>query len=222
MHLLPFLAPLATLLAALTMSLGNLVAILQKDLKRFFAYSSISQAGYIFMGFIAVDSLDIAAMVFYMAIYIVTNLTVLGVLYLHMRQTGQNSVESLAGFSRRNPILALVAMVGLFGLAGIPPLAGFVGKFFLFSVAAKSGYHWLVAVAAINSTISLYYYLRLVRQMYMEPNTLQPAPIKVKFYLRVLGLTLSVSSSIIMGLIPVFYERIYYDMGIWLSRLGLV
>ena len=108
-------------------------------------------------------------MVFYMLVYVVSNLAVFGCIIWFENETGKEQIEDYRGLSLTNPLMALAMMVALFSLAGIPPLSGFVGKFFLFSIASKAGYHWLVAVAAVNSTISLYYYLRVVRQMYIEP-----------------------------------------------------
>lgn len=199
--------PGLALLAALTMSMGNLVAIRQNNIKRFMAYSSISQAGYILMGFLSGTPEGLSAMAFYMLVYTLTNLAVFGVCIVHIHQSGKEDISSLRGLSITNPLLALALMIALFGLAGIPPLAGFVGKFFLFSIAAQIGYYWLVAVAAINSTISLYYYLRLIRQMYIEapaPNTLCHAinPLSA------LGLGLATLGSVLVGLIPSIYEGI--------------
>ena len=160
---------LFAILAALTMTIGNLVAIVQQNIKRFMAFSSISQAGYILIGFISPANESIAAMLFYIFVYLFTNFTVFTVIVLYSNADGREKIDDYKAIARSNPIIALAMMLGLFGLAGIPPLSGFVGKFFLFSLAAKAGFYWLVALAAVNSTISLYYYLRIVRQMYIEP-----------------------------------------------------
>lgn len=207
------------IVAALTMSLGNLVAILQNDLKRFMAYSSISQAGYIIMGFLSNTSEDATAMMFYMLIYVLTNLAAFGVIILHIHQTGKEDIQSMSGLSQRNPILALAMMIALFGLAGIPPLSGFVGKFFLFSVAAKNGFHWLVFVAAINSTVSLYYYLRIVRQMYIEPGLDGEKSLKVSPLMSG-GLIVTTLGSVVCGIIPFFIERIGSDAVRWIHFLS--
>lgn len=214
-------APLVAVFAAATMTLGNLVAVRQSNLKRFMAYSSISQAGYLILGFLGKTGADASAMVFYMAVYVLTNLAVFGVLILHVHQSGREDIESLKGLSQKNPILSLAMMIGLFGLAGIPPLSGFVGKFLLFNVAAKAGYYWLVAVAAINSTVSLYYYLRLIRQMYIEPaddkNGTGLLPLKsspsVAF-----AIGLATIGSVICGLIPFFYQQISVNAAQWLAQ----
>jgi len=153
------------------MTWGNLVAIKQRNIKRFLAYSSISQAGYLLMAFLGTDALAVSALVFYLLVYLVTNIAAFSVVIAFENQCGSVAIESYRGFSKRNPVLALVLMLSLFSLAGIPPLPGFIGKFWLFAVAAKAEMYWLVAVAALNSTVSLYYYLQIVRRMYiMEPN----------------------------------------------------
>ena len=107
-------------------------------------------------------------------------------------------------------------MLGLFSLAGIPPLSGFVGKFFLFSVASKAGFHWLVAVAAVNSTISLYYYLRIVRQMYIEPCFDDDDAIRPSAYI-VVALGISTTAMIVLGIVPFFYDTIYEQTHNWIA-----
>ncbi|MGK5087694.1 NADH-quinone oxidoreductase subunit N [Bdellovibrionota bacterium FG-2] len=202
--------------AALTMSLGNLVAIVQNNIKRFMAFSAISQAGYMIMGFLGPQKESVASMIFYMLVYVITNLAVFGVIIFHSNQTGKEEINDYRGLSQTNPLMALAMMVGLFGLAGIPPLSGFVGKFFLFSIASGAGFHWLVAVAAVNSTISLYYYLRIVRQMYIEPplagaKALEASP--------VIGFTVTatVLASVLLGVLPFFYNLVNTQTGGWMS-----
>lgn len=212
-------APFVALMATLTMTLGNIVAVLQENLKRFMAFSAISQAGYLILGFLGNSGADVSAMIFYMLVYVFTNLAVFTVLILHVHQTGKESIGSLRGLSRLNPGLALVLMIGLFGLAGIPPLAGFIGKFFLFNVAAKSGYYWLVVLAVLNSTVSLYYYLRLVRQMYIEAPGEGDKPLKVQ-PLTLLSLGFATIGMLVLGVIPYFYEQISVDAASWLAFLG--
>ncbi len=215
-HFIVDWAPFVAVLATLTMTLGNVVAVLQENLKRFMAFSAISQAGYIILGFLGNTGADISAMIFYMLVYVFTNLAVFTVLIVHVQQTGKETIQSLRGMSRLNPGLALILMIGLFGLAGIPPLAGFIGKFFLFNVAAKSGYYWLVVLAVLNSTVSLYYYLRLVRQMYIEVPAEGDKPLKIK-PLTMLGLGFVTVGMLGLGLIPYFYEQIGRDAAQWLA-----
>lgn len=205
--------------ATATMTLGNFAAIKQTNLKRLMAYSSISQAGYLFMGFLGRDQMSVQAMVYYMLVYVVTNLALFSILTLHIQESGNEEVKGLSGFSRTNPLYAFALMLALFGLAGIPPLSGFVGKFFLFSVAARHGLYWLVFVAAINSTVSLYYYLRLVRQMYIEDPTPSSKAL-AKQPLMVFGLTVATAASILIGLVPQVYESIGLAAQSWVGLLG--
>jgi NADH-quinone oxidoreductase subunit N len=137
----------------------------------------------------------------------------------YANETGREEIAEYRGLSLTNPLMALVMMVALFSLAGIPPLSGFVGKFFLFSIASKAGYHWLVAVAAVNSTISLYYYLRVVRAMYIEP------PYEGETAHRSSGLlagTLAVLTVGVttLGIVPFFYQAIHTDTIGWLSLIA--
>lgn len=154
--------------AVITMSFGNLVAIIQKDIKRFMAYSSISHAGFIFMGLLSHSSEAMASIIFFFMAYLVSNLTIFAVISFMQVQTGRTKIKDYAGFAAHKPMYAFSMLIALFSLAGIPPLAGFLGKFALMNIAAKEGFYWLVGVAAINSTVSLYYYLQIIRQMYVE------------------------------------------------------
>ncbi|MBF0277780.1 MAG: NADH-quinone oxidoreductase subunit N [SAR324 cluster bacterium] len=195
------------ILATITMTLGNGVAIVQQNIKRFMAFSSISQAGYLIMGFIGPFPEGMPAMIFYLLAYLFTNLLVFAVIVFYANETGAEAISDYRGLSRTNPLMALAMMIGLFSLAGIPPLSGFVGKFFLFSVASKAGLHWLVAVAAVNSTVSLYYYLRIVRQMYIEPAEENAVRLPVSPVLAsTVGLTLL--GTVLVGILPGFYENI--------------
>ncbi len=203
--------------AAVTMTLGNTVAIVQNNIKRFMAFSAISQAGYLIMGFVGGLAEGVPAMLFYLLVYAVTNLAVFACIVWFSNQTGKEQIEDYRGLSRTNPLIALAMMLGLFSLAGIPPLSGFVGKFFLFSIASKAGYHWLVAVAAVNSTISLYYYLRIVRQMYIEPADEGATRLPITPTLAVTLVVLS-AALVLMGIIPSLYETISAQTLTWLPR----
>lgn len=213
-----FLADWSGVLAAfatITMTLGNVVAIVQQNIKRFMAFSAISQAGYLIMGFLGPFAEGIPAMVFYMLVYLVSNLVVFAVIVFYANETGRERIDQYRGLARTNPLLALAMMIALFSLAGIPPLSGFVGKFFLFSIASQAGFHWLVVVAAINSTISLYYYLRIVRQMYIE----LPFDDAVKLPISpILASTVVVTAvaTVALGIVPGFYEAIHTQTIGWL------
>jgi NADH-quinone oxidoreductase subunit N len=212
-------ALVVAVLAALTMTVGNVVAILQHNIKRFMAYSAISQAGYLVMGFLGPFGEGVAAMLFYMLVYIVTNLAVFACIVWYSNETGREQIEEYRGLARTNPLIALAMMVSLFSLAGIPPLSGFVGKFFLFSVASQAGFHWLVALAAVNSTISLYYYLRVVRQMYIEPVFEGASRLPIGRPLAV-GLAALALGAVLLGIIPFLYEHVHATTASWLATLA--
>jgi NADH-quinone oxidoreductase subunit N len=157
------------------MVLGNLLAIWQTNIKRFLAYSSISHAGYALMGVVAflprnavVPTADgAAATIFYLAAYTLTNLAAFAIVIQFANLTGSDEIKDYAGLSRRSPYLALAMMFALLSLAGIPPLAGFFGKFFLFRAAVEAGLTWLAIIAVINVIVGIYYYLMIVRVMYL-------------------------------------------------------
>jgi NADH-quinone oxidoreductase subunit N len=149
--------------AILTMTIGNLFAIRQQNLKRFLAFSSISQAGYILLGFIGGNQLGMASVIYYILVYIFSNLGAFGVVIAISNATGKENMDDYNGLYHTNPGLSLVMTLALFSLAGIPPVAGFFGKFFLFTAAAEKGYYLLVLIAVLNTIISLYYYLLVVK-----------------------------------------------------------
>jgi NADH-quinone oxidoreductase subunit N len=211
-------AILVALFAAATMTLGNVVAIVQQNIKRFMAFSAISQAGYLIMGFLGPSAEGVPAMLFYMLVYVVTNLAVFAGIVWYANETGREEIKDYRGLSRTNPLMALAMMVALFSLAGIPPLSGFVGKFFLFSIASRAGFHWLVAVAAVNSTVSLYYYLRIVRQMYIEPTFDGAANLRVTSAFAATTAALA-AGVLLLGVVPFFYEVISADTLTWLAAL---
>jgi len=216
---------LVAIFAAVTMTVGNVVAIVQPNIKRFMAFSAISQAGYLIMGFLdaapdkAHGNAGVPAMLFYMLVYILTNLAVFAGIVWYANETGREEIKDYRGLSRTNPLMALAIMLGLFSLAGIPPLAGFVGKFFLFKIASGAGFHWLVAVAAVNSTISLYYYLRIVRQMYIEPTFEGAGPVRASRSLSITSAALAVAV-VLLGIIPIFYNAVSADTLAWLATLA--
>ena len=158
-------------LAAVTMLLGNLVALAQRNLKRLMAYSSIGHVGYALAG-VAVLGSDFAlaakSVVFYLVVYAVTNLVVFAGVTAYYNRTGQDDIADLAGLADRQPFVAAAIAIGLFSLAGLPIFAGFTAKFYLFAAVADGGFLWLAGVAIFASLISLYYYLQVLRQMYIE------------------------------------------------------
>jgi NADH-quinone oxidoreductase subunit N len=155
------------ILSAVTMTVGNLLALPQKNLKRMLAYSSIAHAGYAMIGIVAVSQLGIASVVFYMAAYIVTNLAAFGVVVAVGRITGSDEYEAYRGLSRRSPGLALIMLAAFLSLAGMPPFGGFVAKVFVFAAGIQANYTWLVVVGILNSIVGLYYYLNVLKYVYL-------------------------------------------------------
>jgi NADH-quinone oxidoreductase subunit N len=200
--------------AVLTMFIGNLFALRQQNMKRFLAFSSIAQAGFILLGLIAGTQMGTATIVYFVLIYIFSNLAAFGVVQAISLQTGKENINDYEGLYRTNPKLSLVMMLALFSLAGIPPVAGFFGKFFLFTAAASEGYYLLVFLAVVNVTISLYYYLLVVRAMFLRKSE-NPIPFfRSKIYMR-LGLLITVLGILALGLYSPLYDYIYGLSGIF-------
>ena len=153
--------------AAITMTVGNLVALKQTNIKRLLAYSSIAHAGYAMIGVVTVSSLGVTSVVFYLLAYIVTNLAAFGTVMVFSRVTGSDEIKDYAGLSRRSPGLALAMLVAFLSLAGMPPFGGFVAKVFVFAAAVKVNMIWLAVVGIINSIIGVYYYLIVLKVVYL-------------------------------------------------------
>ena len=162
--------PLLYIISVLTMTIGNLFAIRQQNMKRFLAFSSIAQAGFILLGILGASSIGMTSVVYFVFVYIFSNLGAFGVVSVIYYKTKKENMDDYNGLYHTNPKLSLIMMLALFSLAGIPPVAGFFGKFFLFTAAASSGYYWLVFIAVLNATISLYYYLLVVKAMFINKN----------------------------------------------------
>ena len=154
-------------LATLTMTVGNLIALAQKNVKRLLAYSSIAHAGYAMIGVVAFTQLGFSSAVFYLLGYVLTNLLAFGIVSLVGSATGSDDYSSYAGLSRRNPALGLAALVAFLSLAGMPPFVGFVAKFLVFSAAIEAGWVWLAIVGVLNSIVGLYYYLNVLKYIYL-------------------------------------------------------
>jgi NADH-quinone oxidoreductase subunit N len=175
-------------MATVTMTVGNLLALGQKNIKRLLAYSSIAHAGYALIGLVALSSFGTASLVFYMVAYVVTNLAAFGVIILFSHTTGSDEIADYAGLSRRSPALALAMMVALLSLAGMPPLAGFVAKFYVFAAAVESEYIWLAFVGILNAIIGLYYYMTVLKVIYLYRSEKDDVPIPVpRTYAMALG-----------------------------------
>ncbi len=167
---------LIAVLSAVTMTLGNLLALPQKNLKRLLAYSSIAHAGYALIGVVAVAQqgttgakyeLGITSVVFYMLAYIVTNLAAFGIVMAVGRVVGSDDYEAYRGLSRRSPGLALIMLAAFLSLAGMPPFGGFVAKVVVFAAGLQAGYVWLVVLGILNSVVGVYYYLNVIKYVYL-------------------------------------------------------
>jgi len=161
-----------------TMFYGNLGALSQTNIKRLLGYSGIAQAGYLLMGLVAATVESGSAMLYYLAGYLATNLLAFMVIVVFSRTVKGHSISSYAGLARRSPILAASLLVAMLSLAGVPPLAGFFGKFLLIDAVIKAGYTWLAVVAALNVVTALYYYLQVVKTVYVLPPAAE-TPIEV-------------------------------------------
>lgn len=193
--------------AVLTMTVGNLFAIRQQNLKRFLAFSSISQAGYILLGLIGGNQLGMASVIYYILVYIFSNLAVFGVVAAVSDARGKENIDEYDGLYQTNPGLSLVMLLGLFSLAGIPPFAGFFGKFFLFTAAAEKGFYLLVTIALLNTIISLYYYLLVVKAMFINKSDNPIEKISSDFPTR-LALGICIAGIVITGFASIIFEII--------------
>jgi len=189
-------------LAALTMTLGNVVAIAQSNLKRMLAYSSIAHVGYMLVGLAAGGAAGAGAVLFYLLAYTFTTAGTFGVITLCVR-AGEEAVDvrDYAGLGRRHPVLAFALALLLLSLVGIPPLAGFVGKFYLFGAAVRAGFVWLAVLGVLNSAVAAYYYLRVIVTMYMQEPDGQSASVAPSFA-GGLALTIAVIGVVLLGLMP--------------------
>ena len=206
--LMPIWEKIIYMVAIATMFVGNLFALRQQNLKRFLAYSSIAQAGFILLGLLSADQLGSATVVYFVAVYIFSNLAAFGVVQAISSASNKENIDDYEGLYRTNPYLSLLMMLALFSLAGIPPLAGFFGKFFLYAAAASKGYYVLVFIGVVNATISLYYYLLVVRAMFLRKNPDAIPYFKSKIYMK-LGLLIAAAGILVLGLYSPFYEYIF-------------
>ena len=193
--------------AVLTMTIGNLFAIRQQNLKRFLAFSSISQAGYLLLGFIGGTQTGMASVIYYILVYVFSNLGAFGVVAAISNSSGRENIVDYNGLYRTNPGLSLVMLLALFSLAGIPPFAGFFGKFFLFTAAAQKGYYILVLIAVLNTIISLYYYLLVVKAMFIVKNETPIGSFNSDLPTKI-ALGICVAGIVIIGFAGIIFEMI--------------
>jgi len=185
------------LLSVLTIIIGNLFAIRQNNIKRFLAFSSIAQIGFILVGITGSSQMAVASVVYFVLIYVFSNLAAFGVVSLVSAVTGREQVSDYKGFYKTNPVLSWVLTIALFSLAGVPPTAGFFGKFFLLMSGAGKGNYILITIAALNMIISFYYYLRIVKAIFMDANDqpierlIIPVYPKLALYICVIGIVVT-------------------------------
>ena len=199
--------PLMYTLAVCTMTIGNLFAMRQNNIKRFLAFSSIAQAGFILLGVLNAGELGMTSIVYFVLVYVFTNLGAFGVVAAIHNASGVETISGYNGLYKTNPKLGLLMTISLFSLAGIPPIAGFFGKFFLFTAAAQSGYYILVLIAVLNATISLYYYLLVIKAIFIEKNE-QPIPEFRSSNAMRISLVLCISGVFIIGFASGIFEYI--------------
>ncbi len=195
---IPYWVIVIAALSVFSMTLGNALALPQKNIKRLLAYSSISHAGYALIGVAALSELGIASVVFYLIVYVVTNLAAFGIVAAFWRISGSDQISDYAALSRRSPKLALIMMVTFLSLAGMPPLGGFVAKFFVFAAAVNAGLVWLAIIGVLNTIVGLYYYLVVLKVVYLYRSEEEDKPVPLtRPY--ALALTILVAGIILLG-----------------------
>jgi len=188
---------LLAILSVLTMTLGNLAALAQTNIKRLLAYSSIAHAGYALIGMVANNELGVKGVVFYLIAYILTNLAAFGIIMAFGRVTGSEEIRAYDGMSRRSPYLGLAMLVAFLSLAGMPPFGGFMAKVLVFAGAIQAGWYWLVIIGVLNSIIGLYYYLTVLKYIYLyrmegEDEAAHPIQVSRPFVIAMVILTLGI------------------------------
>jgi NADH-quinone oxidoreductase subunit N len=207
--------PLATtwynmlfVLSLLTILVGNLFAVRQNNLKRFLAFSSIAQVGFILVGVSGSSQLGTTSVVYFVLVYIFSNLGAFGVISLVSAVTGKETIDDYKAFYKTNPLLSWALTISLFSLAGVPPTAGFFGKFFLLMAGAGKGNYLLITIAALNMIISFYYYLKVVKAIFMDENA-QPIPKLVIPAFPRLALFICMAGIVLVGLVSTLYNYIF-------------
>lgn len=199
-EVIPYWVVVISALSVFTMTLGNGIAIAQTNIKRLLAYSSIAHAGYALIGVAALSELGFTSVVFYLVVYVVTNLAAFGIVAAFWRISGSDEISDYAALSRRSPALALVMLVTFLSLAGMPPFGGFVAKFFVFAAAVKTGLAWLAIIGVLNAIVGLYYYLIVLKVVYLyrSEDEDKPVPLTRPY---TLGLTILVIGIIVLGVL---------------------
>jgi NADH-quinone oxidoreductase subunit N len=193
--------PVLSVIAAVTMIVGSVVGVVQSNVKRMLAYSSIAHAGYLMLGIVSANSAGKAAILFYLLAYAVTNLGALGIVaLLGTPQHPHDQLRDFAGLWRSRPGLAGLMTVFLLSLGGLPPTAGFIGKWYIFTAAVQEGHYWLAIIGVLTSVVSVFFYLRIVVMMYMTegPDTIRPRVPAVAM----VGLALATIAVFYLGVLP--------------------
>lgn len=196
------------LLSIITMIVGNLFAVRQQNIKRFLAFSSIAQVGFILVGISGNSPDAVAAVLYFILIYVFSNLAAFGVAAAISSQTGKEKIDEYKGLYKTNPLLCWVLALSLFSLAGIPPTAGFFGKLFLLTAGAAKANYLFILIAALNMIISLYYYLRVIRSMFMDKNEQPVEKINVQPTTK-LALVICAAGVVLTGLLSWVYDYIH-------------
>jgi NADH-quinone oxidoreductase subunit N len=200
------------LLSLFTILVGNLFAIRQENFKRFLAFSSIAQVGFILIGISGSSQTGAASVIYFVLIYVFSNLAAFGVVAVVSHLTGKEKISDFKGFYQTNPHLSWILAIALFSLAGVPPTAGFFGKFFLLLAGAGKGNYVLITVAALNMIIAFYYYLRIVKAIFMDQNEEPIKPLSVPLLPR-LSLYTCIVGVLAAGFIGWIYQHIYQLAG---------
>jgi NADH-quinone oxidoreductase subunit N len=194
--------PVLWVIAALTMTAGNLIAIVQRNIKRMLAYSAIAHAGYLLVAMTASNTAAGGAILYYLLGYALTNLGAFAVIIaVGKRGEPNDTIADLRGLSERHPVLSAAMALFLLSLTGVPPLAGFVGKFYIFSAVLNAGYLWLVIIAVLNSVISAYYYISVIVAMYMDEGGAEPSGLASHPAL-VAAISIAAIATILIGIYP--------------------
>ena len=196
------------ILAVITMVIGNLFAIRQQNIKRFLAFSSIAQVGFILVGMSSGSEVGITAVVYFVLIYVFSNLAAFGVAAVITEQSGKENIDDYKGLYKTNPFLCWILALALFSLAGIPPTAGFFGKLFLITAGATKASFIFITIAALNMIVSLYYYLRVIRAAFMDKNENPISAIKLSPSVK-LGLIICGAGIVLVGLLSWVYDYIH-------------
>lgn len=196
------------ILALATIIIGNLFALRQQNIKRFLAFSSIAQVGFILVGISGSSQTGMASVLFFVLVYVFSNLAAFGVVSAVSALAGKENLNDYKGFYSTNPFLSWILTIALFSLAGVPPTAGFFGKFFLLIAGAGKGNYWLIGIAALNMVVSFYYYLRIVKAIFMDPNTEPISKVSLPLVSKI-ALYICVAGILLAGLASMVYDSIF-------------